>query len=171
MVGGSCQVIGEPAVHGEQRLESFGAPVGEGRIRDRLGEVLGEPDLESRLAEEVGSGVSGVEGCGHSLHLVAGDVDLPCGRQVVEDDGEICTDVSADGGAPSIAGRGCEADAAGEPRPLRVDPDPQGGAGAFVGAGANPVKPMASARGGVRRRYGSSRRGPAAEEGDELVER
>ena len=102
----------------------------------------------------------GVEGCGHFLHLIAGDVDLPCGYQLVEDGGESRVTVASDGGAPSIADVGCEAEAAGEPRLRR----------SATVAGSNPVKLMASACDGLVRGRGSSGR-PASEEGDELVQR
>ena len=134
-IGTSCQLSGEPPVDGEQQLESVGAPVGEGRIGDRHREVFAEPYLEARLAEKVGSGVFVIEGCGHSLHLVARDVDLPVWRPADRGShGGLTPVVTAHRSTPPLADLGRESDATREPRSCRVHPDPQRGRGALVGA-------------------------------------
>ena len=133
-LGTSGQRSGEPAGDGEQQLESGGAPGGEGRIGDRRREVFAVPYLEPRLAEKVGSGVFVVEGCGHSLHLVASDVDFPCGGQPFEGRTEVDARVTAHRSTPPLADLGRESDATREPRSCRVHPDPQRGCGALVGA-------------------------------------
>ena len=75
----------------------------------------------------------GLERCGYSLHLIAGDVHIPGGDQLFEDHGERCAVVAADCGAPPLADLGREADAAGEPDLCGIDSDPEHRRGALVG--------------------------------------